>query len=52
MWEAKDLTNPAMKEFSRRMRRIMDEYQNVVYVSAHELDLRLANRISISTAAR
>lgn len=36
----KDLTNPAMKEFSRRMRRIMDEYQNVVYVSAHELDLQ------------
>ncbi len=36
----KDLTNAPMKEFGRRAGRIMQQYQNVVYVSAHELDLQ------------
>ncbi len=36
----KDLTNAASKEFGRRMGRILDEYKQVIYVSAHELDLQ------------
>ena len=41
----KDLTNAAMKEFSKRIKRILKQYKNVIYVSAHELDLQalLAN---------
>ena len=37
----KDLTNAGMREFSRRMARIMDQYKHVIYASAHELDLQV-----------
>ena len=36
----KDLTNAPMREFSRRMFQILSQFKNVMYVSAHELDLQ------------